>query len=113
MAGCMHVGGAAGTGPARHTPVTTAALLAWAHMPLPALHRSLCALHREVPLYTTVERENLMDYCTVEGDGSKVPGCSVYEVLKKSLDEVRCCACCASSPAVLLYASRCIIYMIS
>ncbi|PRW59866.1 G8 domain-containing isoform B [Chlorella sorokiniana] len=42
----------------------------------------------EVPLYTTVEHENLMDYCTVEGDGSKVAGCSAYEVLKKSLDEV-------------------------
>lgn len=57
---------------------------------------------REVPLYTTVDSENLMDYCTVEGDGSKVPGCSAYEVLKKSLDEVRllgwsemCCARCA------------------
>ncbi|KAI7844646.1 hypothetical protein COHA_001736 [Chlorella ohadii] len=41
----------------------------------------------EVPLYTTVEHENLMDYCTVEGDGSKVAGCSAFEVLKKSLDE--------------------------
>lgn len=91
----MQVAGAAGTGPARHTPVASAALLAWAYVSLPDLHRAPFALHREVPLYTTVERENLMDYCTVEGDGSKVPGCSAYEVLRKSLDEVRCCACCA------------------
>ena len=46
-------------------------------------------LRREVPLYTTVEPENLMDYCTVEGDGSKVAGCSAFEALKRSLDEVR------------------------
>lgn len=45
---------------------------------------------REVPLYSSPAPDtNLMDYCTVEGEGSAQGGCSAYDVLKQMFDEVR------------------------
>ncbi|EFN59331.1 hypothetical protein CHLNCDRAFT_56687 [Chlorella variabilis] len=40
----------------------------------------------QIPLYVA-KSGNLMDYCTVEGDGSAKPGCSAYKKLMETFDE--------------------------